>query len=313
MMDRLLYVAARILVGILQSLPLTWVARLGRYGGAVVHLVDRRHRRVARENLRRCFGAEMSEHALRELERENFRRIGENFACAVKTASMTDEQIKDCLEWTGMIQAEDIRDRADGRGIIVAIGHFGNFELYARASLYVQGFRCATTYRGLRQPALDRLLQSMRAKSGCLYFERRADGEVLREALNTQPLMLGLLVDQHAGDRGLPARFFGQECSTSAAPGVYAWRYRLPLFTAVCYRIGLGRWRIEFGPEIPTRIDGSPRPAVEIADDINRAFEAAIRRDPANWFWVHRRWKPVQRRMSPAAASEEHLPSVPTS
>jgi lauroyl/myristoyl acyltransferase len=25
--------------------------------------------------------------------------------------------------------------------------------------------------------------------------------------------------------------------------------------------------------------------------DVNRAFEAAVRRDPANWFWVHRRWK----------------------
>ena len=25
--------------------------------------------------------------------------------------------------------------------------------------------------------------------------------------------------------------------------------------------------------------------------DVNRAFEAAILRDPANWFWVHRRWK----------------------
>jgi len=25
--------------------------------------------------------------------------------------------------------------------------------------------------------------------------------------------------------------------------------------------------------------------------DVNRALEAAVRRDPANWFWVHRRWK----------------------
>jgi lauroyl/myristoyl acyltransferase len=25
--------------------------------------------------------------------------------------------------------------------------------------------------------------------------------------------------------------------------------------------------------------------------DINRAFELAVRRDPANWFWVHNRWK----------------------
>ena len=25
--------------------------------------------------------------------------------------------------------------------------------------------------------------------------------------------------------------------------------------------------------------------------DVNRVFEAAVRRDPANWFWVHNRWK----------------------
>ena len=28
-----------------------------------------------------------------------------------------------------------------------------------------------------------------------------------------------------------------------------------------------------------------------IMTDVNRAFEAAVRRDPANWFWVHKRWK----------------------
>jgi len=28
--------------------------------------------------------------------------------------------------------------------------------------------------------------------------------------------------------------------------------------------------------------------------DVNRAFEAAVRCDPANWFWVHRRWKAAE-------------------
>jgi KDO2-lipid IV(A) lauroyltransferase len=43
--------------------------------------------------------------------------------------------------------------------------------------------------------------------------------------------------------------------------------------------------------------------------DVNRAFEAAVRRDPANWFWVHDRWKtkgwepnPARRASSKAAA-----------
>jgi lauroyl/myristoyl acyltransferase len=89
-------------------------------------------------------------------------------------------------------------------------------------------------------------------------------------------------------------------------------RYRCPLFTAICYRVGLARWRIEVGDEIPTRIEGRRRAVAEITADINRAFEAAIRRDPANWFWVHDRWKP--RRVKPGQIPRppaDASPSVP--
>ena len=42
--------------------------------------------------------------------------------------------------------------------------------------------------------------------------------------------------------------------------------------------------------------------------DVNRAFEAAVRRDPANWFWVHRRWKAVgnESRSMEASAKIRH-------
>jgi KDO2-lipid IV(A) lauroyltransferase len=63
------------------------------------------------------------------------------------------------------------------------------------------------------------------------------------------------------------------------------------LHTAICYRIGLAKWRIEVGDEIPTRENGESRPITDIMRDVNRMFEIAVRRDPANWFWVHRRWK----------------------
>lgn len=295
-MAGLLYFLASALVRGLQALPLLWVARLGRAAGGLAYFVDARHRRVALDNLRQCFQKEMTEAQIVQLAKENFRRIGENFACSVKTASLTNDEVRGCLEWEGETHTARLAENAQTRGVIVAIGHFGNFELYARAGQFVPGFQFATTYRGLRQPALDRLLLSLREKSGCLYFERRAGGDALRDALTHQRMMLGLLVDQHAGDRGLPVPFFGRDCSTSAAPALYALRYHLPLHSCVCYRVGLGRWRIEFGPEIPTRVNGEPRTAEAIAADINRAYEAAIRRDPANWFWVHRRWKPSHHR-----------------
>ncbi len=289
-MQSLLAALARALVGGVRALPLTTVARLGRAAGTLAWAVDARHRRVALENLEAVFGPTLSPAAWRRLAREHFRRLGENYACAVRTAACSEAEIRSVLtlQGAGHVCAST---RAPGGSVVVAIGHFGNFELYARAALFLPEFQMASTYRALRQPALTRLMQDLRARSGCLYFERRTEGAALREALGCQRLMLGLLADQDAGERGLAVPFFGRECSTSPAPAVLALRYGCPLHVAICYRTALARWHIEISPAIPTHANGRPRPVVDILRDLNAAYEAAVRRDPANWFWVHRRWK----------------------
>ncbi|HEY9171823.1 MAG TPA: lysophospholipid acyltransferase family protein, partial [Verrucomicrobiae bacterium] len=117
------------------------------------------------------------------------------------------------------------------------------------------------------------------------------EAAALKAAMTHPGLLLGLLADQRAASGGVRLPFFGHDCLTSSAPAVFALRYRCPLHTAICYRVSLARWRIEIGDEIHLREDGRPRAAIEIMRDVNRAFETAIRRDPANWFWVHNRWK----------------------
>jgi KDO2-lipid IV(A) lauroyltransferase len=295
-MEPILYALALALVKALQALPLPWVARIGRFFGGVAYYVDLRHRQVALRNLTRCFATEKSPREIRALARENFRRLGENYCCAIKTASMTWPELSPCVEF---VRTEKIPRLVEGKQMqscIVAIGHFGNFELYARFGEFMPGFQCATTYRALSQPSLNRLLQSLRERSGCLFFERRTDAEALKAALAARPLLLGLLADQHAGQRGVAAPFFEHDCSTSAAPAILALRYRCRLFTGFCYRVELGRWQIEAGEEILTHEGERPRSIEAITTDVNRAFEAAVRRDPANWFWVHNRWKPFRSR-----------------
>jgi lauroyl/myristoyl acyltransferase len=290
-MDRPLYYLARGLVAFIQALPLSWVARLGRAGGALAYVLDGRHRRVAQRNLALCFGGELDAESIRALARENFRRIGENFACAAKTAGMTLEQLKPHVEFVAPIEIMAPPSGQPLRPIVAAIGHFGNFELYARFGQFAPAYKSATTYRGLRQPSVNRLLQSLRERSGCHFFERRFEGRALRRFMQQAGVILGLLSDQHGGDAGLRLPFLGHDCSTSAAPAVFALRYQCRLYTGVCYRVGLARWRIEAGAEIPTQENGHPRSKEAIMLDVNRAFEQAVRRDPANWFWVHNRWK----------------------
>jgi len=134
----------------------------------------------------------------------------------------------------------------------------------------------------------------LRAKSGCLYFERRTEGVKLQEAMKTPHIVLGLLADQNAGEGGLWLPVFGRETSVSPAPAVFAQRYKCRLFPSACFRISAGHWKIELGEEIPVRENGQRRSTEAITRDIIKAQERTIRRDPANWFWVHNRWKPRQ-------------------
>ena len=302
-MDSLLYYLGLGVVKFFQALPLPWVARLGRAGGSLAYWLDARHRRVAIRNLSASFGGDRTPAEIRELAKENFKRLGENYCCAVKTAAMTWAELQGCLEFVGL---ENLQS-ADGvpQSRIFAIGHFGNFELYARAKHVLPQYQFATTYRALKQHGLNRLLLELRQRSGCLLFERRVDADALRAAMSHQNLILGFLSDQHAGGSGAWASFFGRVCSTTTAPAIFAQRYKLPLHTAICYRTNLGRWRIEVGNEIATARGNERRSAEEVMLDVNRAFETAIRRDPANWFWVHNRWKPKKTTVEPVQSKIE--------
>jgi Kdo2-lipid IVA lauroyltransferase/acyltransferase len=290
-MNMLIYWLARAFVAAIQSLPLVWVAHIGRAGGALAFWIDARHRKVALANLTMCFSDEKSPEEIRDIAKENFRRLGENYLCAIKTTVMSPAEIIPHFELTGAEKILPHEPNADPQSRVVAIGHFGNFELYARFGQFVPVFKCAATYRALKQPALNRIMVSLRESEGCIFFERRTDAAALKAAMSDTGLLLGLLADQHAGRNGLRLPFLGHECSTSAAPAIFALRYNCPLHTAICYRTGLAKWSVDVGDEISTRENGVARPTEEIMRDVNRAFEIAVHRDPANWFWVHKRWK----------------------
>ncbi|MBL9135229.1 MAG: hypothetical protein JNK85_05145 [Verrucomicrobiales bacterium] len=301
-MEWLLIGFARLLLPVIQALPLRWVAAMGRCGGGLAWHLDRRHQRVALDNLHRCFGSDWPAEELRRVARENFRRIGENYACGVRTAIMSWDQLRPHLDLGDWSALRDTLARNPDRSVIVAIGHFGNFELMTWGKVFAPDLQPATTYRALRQELATRWLLDLRRRSGCLFFERRRDAAALRRTLRSQRVLLGLLADQHDG-RGVRVPFLGHDAGTSTAPALLALRYRCPLFTAFCFRTASAQWRLELGPEIATReADGEARPLEAIARDMNRAFEDAIRRDPANWFWVHRRWKPGPQSPAPSSS-----------
>ena len=291
--DYFLCAVARTLLAVVQVLPFSCVLRFTRALGEIVYWIDFRHRRVAMENLGRCFGSCKSQKEIRQIVRENFRRLGEALGGAVKSSLSNASELKQRVE---VVLPESFSPKHPLRNRIIAMGHFGNFELLAHVHQFLPGYRSATTYRGMRYPAFERLVRTVRSRSGCLYFERRSEAKEFRAALKEPGMFFGIAADLSTRSGSLRLPFLGHDCWTTTAPAVFALRYRYPLHVAICHRTAFGRWSVEISEEIATRVDGTPRPIADIMMDVNRVLEQAIHRDPANWFWMYNRWRAGSRK-----------------
>jgi len=290
-METALYLIARCVIGIASCLPLKFIAWCGRRGGAIAWYLDKRHRNVALQNIQASF-PKNNENEIRKIAHENFRRLGEIYTSILKTGCMNDDEISEILTIEGYEVIENILKENPEERILLAAGHFGNFELFSWLRLGAPSVRqWITTYRGLRQRKLTELLLDLRNASGVLYLDRRDEGPKLKKAMEQPGIVLGLVADQHAGASGIRLPVLGREASVSPAPAVMAKRYNCRLFPTACFRTSIGRWKIELGDEIQIRKNGKRRSTEDITLDILTAHEKYIRRDPANWFWVHNRWK----------------------
>ncbi len=290
-MEQFLYLAARAVLAVIQALPILWVARLGRAGGIVGYWVDPRHRRMALANLTRCYSAEKSPAEIRGIARENFRRLGEVYCCAIKSAAMSDAEVRAIFSVKG---GEGVRSvGGDGRLVnrVFTGGHFGNFELANRMSALIPEYRAVATYRGIRPPKLDQLVYEMRTVSGNLLFDRRSGADELKRAMAEGGKLLILACDQADRSGGIELPFMGYSAWTTRAPVILAMRYKCVIFVPICYRVGLAKWVLEIGEPLRMEENGKRRGVEVLMCEINAALEAGVRRDPANWFWVHNRWK----------------------
>ena len=105
-METALYWIGRAAIALISCWPLKLIAWLGRRGGGLAWRLDRRHRIVALENLTAAF-PEKSETEIRQLARQHFQRLGETYACIIKTGGMGAEDIKKILTIEGFEKIEN--------------------------------------------------------------------------------------------------------------------------------------------------------------------------------------------------------------
>lgn len=284
MADRLVYILALAVVGLVRRLPLSVCFLLGQAGGALLWLILPGYRRLARENLKIAFGDEMDPRSISKLSLRHFTTLGANVVSAIKIPALSQEEI----DRVATIENLDLIRKAiaAGRPVLLAINHIGNWELYAQLVHTVPEARFGTVYQALHNKLVDELVNRDRRRLGVLTFDRK-EGFQGALALLREPGILGVLVDQHSGNSGVWTPFFGRLASTSPLSATLAIRTGAAVVPVAINTVGFAKWRVVLSEEIPYSADEPDR----LTLDINKSLEAQIRASPADWFWVHNRWK----------------------
>jgi KDO2-lipid IV(A) lauroyltransferase len=101
--------------------------------------------------------------------------------------------------------------------------------------------------------------------------------------------------DQHARPPdGIEADFFGHPAWTFKSLAIIALATGAPVLPAASWREPDGRHVLRFEePLAPIECENTNEAILRNTRAYNEALEALILRHPEQWYWVHRRWKPV--------------------
>jgi KDO2-lipid IV(A) lauroyltransferase len=183
---------------------------------------------------------------------------------------------------------------------VVLSGHYGNFELAAYL-FGLFGVRIFSVARELDNPLLDRFVTEFRESRGQRILPKKGSAPDVAQVLDENGA-IGLLGDQAAGPKGCWVEFFGRPASVHKAIGVFALSASAPVL--VCSATRRRRLfdydlRLE-GVADPAAGGGETETLTSLSQWYTSLLELAIRREPAQYWWVHRRWRGSPRKAKKA-------------
>jgi len=266
-------------------LPLPLQAACGSaFGRLGWHLVASR-RKVALRNLELCF-PELSAGERERLAKEHFRWLGRSLLERGLLWYASPERLRRLIRIEGDVH---LAERSE-KPVMWLAPHFMGLDVAGASVLLFQKRKGVSIYQRQSDPVLDRALRRGRLRFGnAEIFSRDDAGRALVRAIRRGDGFFNL-PDMDFGTRDAAfVPFFGIEATTLLAPSRMARALDMVVQPVVAEILPRGAGYV-VRYEAPWT-DFPTEDAVADSARMNRWIESEIRRNPAQYLWVHRRFK----------------------
>jgi len=281
--NRLEYLLALGVVGSLAWTPLPVAHRLARIWCALLDRALPRLRRVALRNLSVAL-PELPAAGHAAIVDGVFRSIARLLVSFARFPSIGRANLDRWVRWEG---AEHFHGALrQGRGVLFATAHLGNWEISAFAHALLSG-PMQIVARPLDNPLIDRLVERRRALSGNRLIFKKDSARTIFKALAANQAV-GILIDQNASPAdGVFVDFFGIPACAGTGFAKLAARSGAAVIPGFAlWSEEERRYILRFYPPVP--MTGN---AAQDTQTLQTTLETIIRAHPDQWLWIHRRWK----------------------
>jgi KDO2-lipid IV(A) lauroyltransferase len=283
------FALVRLLLAVVQVLPLSACTGLARWLAWLAADVIRFREKVVDENLRHTFPDWTAEQ-----RRDTARRMWEHLVLMICEVAQAQRKIHE-TNWRKHIHLKNNRTIAryllEDRPTVMVSGHFGNFEV-AAVALGILGFPSYAIARMMDNPLIERLIRRFRESKGQFVLPKDGSADQIQRVL-AAGRTISLLGDQHAGTKGVWVDFLGRPAACHKALALFTLTSAAPMIVLYCRR---GESPLQF--EIDHLGIADPEKGLGELSDVrgltqwyNDRLAEIIRRYPHQYWWVHRRWK----------------------
>jgi KDO2-lipid IV(A) lauroyltransferase len=287
------YAAVKSVLGLLRIMPRRSAAWLGISCGRLAYHLLAKLRRIGLRNLELAFPEKYAAERTQILKGA-FRNLGRVMTTVSRFDDLSFENMSDLIECDldPEFAAAYEKSKAEGRGRIILGGHLGNWELQAFS--YPAFFEpLSFLARRMDNPRIEQMIRDIRTRLGNKQIDKENSASQILRVLRGGGT-IGVLADVNSHPKeGVFVPFFGIPACTATGVAMLALRTNaviVPMFAM--WDDQRGKYFIVHDIIIEPVSSGDRESDIrQTTAQFVAATERVIRAFPAQWIWIHRRWK----------------------
>jgi KDO2-lipid IV(A) lauroyltransferase len=265
---------------------------IGDVGTWIAWHVMRRTRAALADNLRAIFPDD-APHVLEGRARLTLRSYARDVIAFLRALSLSPAEARALFDY----QPEHVelfeRLLAQGRGILLVTGHYGNWELGGVALRRIFDLPLTVVAMAEASEDVNRQRRDIREKLGIDTVEVRRSLDTalqIRKRL-AENRIVALLMDRHFGRDRVQVNFLGRPTWFLRTPVLMAFLSGAPLVPCFIERIDRARFNVSPGEPIVVATDVTRDEAIQqAAQQFAAQLEVRILRHPHYWYHFYRYW-----------------------